>query len=133
MLVKAALLLFRNYQHERQLLFVRAKGKAYYIFPGGKQEVGESIVEALLRELKEELAVGATDLHELGKVIGATPDARPLTMHLYSAKLTGSPTPNAEIEELRWLSKAQVLQQKSVMTPMTLNHILPFLDREKLW
>jgi 8-oxo-dGTP diphosphatase len=133
MITKAALLLFRNHNGEHQLLFVRATGKPHYVFPGGKQEVGETIEQALARELDEELATEATDVKKLGEVTGTTPDGRPLTIHLYSGKLTGTPEAHSEIEELRWFTKAEAAQQKSVMTPMTLDHVFPFLDQEKLW
>lgn len=52
MITKAALLLFRDNQGKKELLFARAKGKSYYVFPGGKQEDSETIEEALQREFK---------------------------------------------------------------------------------
>ena len=42
------------------LLTTRPKGKAYaghWEFPGGKLEAGESVTQALVRELREELAI----------------------------------------------------------------------------
>ena len=126
MIVKAALLLFRGHVSGRQLLFVRPKGKSYYVFPGGKQEAGESVEEALLRELREELAVDATNVKKIGELTGATPNGTPLQMHLYSASLVGDPQPHSEIEELLWLTKVEAVRRKSEMTPMSLEHVFPF-------
>lgn len=49
---------------ERFLMTSRPEGKVYagyWEFPGGKVEAGESLDEALTREMKEELGVQVTD------------------------------------------------------------------------
>jgi 8-oxo-dGTP pyrophosphatase MutT (NUDIX family) len=133
MIVKAALLLFRGPTTERELMFVRAKGKAHLVFPGGKQDEGETIQGALARELREELQVGVVDVRKLGVVTGATPDGRPLQMHLYNGVISGEPTPSAEIEEIVWFTREAALANQSIMTPMTLQHVAPFLAAKALW
>jgi len=132
-MIKAALLLFRENHGTTEILFVRAKGKPYYIFPGGKQEADETIEEALQRELQEELGAQATNMKKLGVVHGHTPDGTNLEMHLYTGSLQGEPHPRSEIEELIWMSRDVVLRNPEKMTPMSIDHVLPFLAEQKVW
>lgn len=133
MITKAALLLFRDNNGDKQLLFARAKGKPFYVFPGGKQEADETIEEALQRELQEELGTTAHDVTPLGNVSGHTPDGRDMTMHLYSGALEKDPQPQSEIEEITWMSKPEALKKSDQMTPMTLDHVIPYLTQHGIW
>lgn len=132
MITKAALLLFRGEGKSKELMFVRSK-KPFFVFPGGKQEEGESVEQALVREIKEELLCELKDVSSLGKVNGATPDGREIEMYLYTATLVGKPVPTSEIKEIEWLDKKTALARRSEMTPMTLDKVIPFLDSHKYW
>ena len=133
MIIKAGLLLFRDGQDAKELMFVRAHNKPFYVFPGGKQEEGETIEEALVREIQEELSATISDVEKLGKVTGQTPDGRDLEMHLFTANLLNEPKASSEIDEIHWLDRKSALANKSIMTPMTLNHVMPFLDKNGIW
>ena len=134
MIIKAALLLFRNNNNnEKEILFVRPHGKDFYILPGGKQEEGETIEAALVREMQEELQVDVSDIEEVGVVEGATPDGRPLRIRLFTGFVHGQLTPSAEIKEVAWLSRADAAKMQQAMTPMSIDHLLPYLSDNKFW
>lgn len=132
MITKAALLLLRVKGKSKELMFVRSN-KPFFVFPGGKQEDGESIEQALEREIKEELSCGIANISRLGRVVGSTPDGRRMEMYLYTATLVGKPTPSSEIKEIEWMNKSTALERSAEMTPMTLDKVIPFLDYHKYW
>jgi len=73
-------------------------------FPGGKVEAGESDVDALARELCEELGVQVAVGARLGE---ASEESIHLT--LYAATLIESdPQPLQDHDELRWLSAGEL-------------------------
>lgn len=71
-------------------------------FPGGKVEPSESEVNALVREIREELGVG---IAVVARVPGEWPLHDDLVLHLYVATLMyGEPQPLDHHDELRWLA-----------------------------
>ena len=60
----------------RFLMTSRPEGKVYagyWEFPGGKVEAGETLEEALVREMKEELGVQVTDCREVYSTVFTYP------------------------------------------------------------
>lgn len=133
MIIKAGLLLFRDGQDATELMFVRPHNKPFYVFPGGKQEDGETVEKALVREIEEELSATINNINKLGVVTGQTPDGRDMEMHLFTANLLNVPHASSEIAEIHWLSRKSALADKSIMTPMTLDHVMPFLAEKSIW
>lgn len=121
---KAGLLLLRE---GRILLCRKKRAPGLLILPGGKFEPGETVIECLVRELREELGeVTATGLHHVGTYIDrAAGDAsKTVKIELYSGELAGTPVASAEIAELVWFGEGDDWAQ---LAPSLANQILPDL------
>jgi 8-oxo-dGTP diphosphatase len=112
-----------------RLLLVRKAGLGPLILPGGKPEVGESDMQTIVREIREELDC-EIDPHSLAFVAtfkdrkaGAGRDM--VCVSLYRAALSGMPTPSSEIQELVWCHPADA--QNHLLAPSITNQILPHL------
>jgi 8-oxo-dGTP pyrophosphatase MutT (NUDIX family) len=96
-----------------RVLGTRSAGKDTYYLPGGKREPGESDVETLVREIREELTVeidaasaehiGTFEAQAHGHSSGVT-----VRMTCYTASFAGDLVAASEIEELAWLTTADV-------------------------
>jgi uncharacterized protein (TIGR00730 family) len=90
-----------------RLLTARSRGRDVYYLPGGKLEPDESRVDALRREIQEELGLDLdpltiTPLTVIHAPAHGAPGLR-LRMHCYTAAAFGQPSPANEISEIRWL------------------------------
>lgn len=95
----------------RKLLFTRAEGMEVFIDPGGQIEPGETPEKALVRELKEELAidVNEADLDFFGEYTAEAANHKGRTVHMKAfvvKRWKGDIKASAEIKELRWLTSA---------------------------
>ena len=70
-------------------------------FPGGKQEKGETLEQALARECMEELGIEISVGKQLHETIYEYPD-RKLRLHFFSARITGGTLSKKEHAEIRW-------------------------------
>jgi 8-oxo-dGTP pyrophosphatase MutT (NUDIX family) len=104
---------------DRKLLVTLSKGKDTWYIPGGKREEGETDIQALTREVKEELSVdilpetaklyGVFEAQAHGKIEGVI-----VRMTCYFAKFSGGLMPSAEIEKMDWF----VFSQKHLCSPV---------------
>jgi 8-oxo-dGTP diphosphatase len=94
-------------------------------FPGGKVEDGESDVDALSREINEELGVDVRVRRRLGE---ATEGDVHLVLHLATLRRRGDPQAGADHDELRWLDAETLgavdwLPVDRVLLPSVLDHL----------
>ncbi|HEX4593212.1 MAG TPA: NUDIX domain-containing protein [Bryobacteraceae bacterium] len=100
------------------------------ILPGGGREVGESSIDCLTRELREELGEVAVTSPELVGVYtdrAAGPETTPpkiVRIELYRAELIGEPVASSEIGELVWFGEGDDCEQ---LAPSIRRKILPDL------
>jgi ADP-ribose pyrophosphatase YjhB (NUDIX family) len=96
---------------DKKILSTRSFGKDKYYIPGGKREANETDLEALTREIKEELSVdleanslnfvGVFEAHAHGHEAAVS-----VKMTCYIANYTGAMKASSEIEEIIWLTTA---------------------------
>lgn len=94
---------------DRKVLSTRNRGRTKYYIPGGKREAGESDLEALTREIKEELNVELIiDTLKFAGVFQAQADNHAegveVLMTCYEGSFKGIISPSSEIEEVVWLT-----------------------------
>ena len=116
------------------LLVVRKRSSATFILPGGKPERREDDMEALTREVWEELGCTVRDagLFLVGDFSDVAADHRntTVTVRLFYGLLGGKPSPKAEIEECRWYSP--LCERDLRVAPSISNKIVPHLLSAKL-
>ena len=114
-----------------KILLCRKKhGTSLLILPGGCREPGESSMDCLTRELREELgdvAIRAPELVGRFTNRAAGPDAslpKIVRIELYRAELIGEPVASAEIAELVWFGEGD---DRAQLAPSIAHKILPDL------
>ena len=127
LLVSALLVTRKDGNNPLEILNVLAHNKTKYGFPGGKLEEGESPKDAVIRETEEELGVTPTNLVENGVYEALTPEGRGIQMFVFTGEITSDITPMNEIAELHWLTYEQMTSNLELLTPMTIEHILPLI------
>jgi mutator protein MutT len=96
-------------RHDAFLLTRRQAGvhlAGCWEFPGGKCHAGEPLDACLARELREELAVGATVGDEIASVTHAYAD-RAVELHFFRCDLVGEPSPQLG-QDMRWVPRGEL-------------------------
>jgi 8-oxo-dGTP diphosphatase len=90
-----------------ETLLVRKRGTAAFMLPGGKPAAEESKLDALEREIREELGCGLDRVACRGLGIfraqAANEPGFTVEAELFAALLVGDPRPSGEIDELIWI------------------------------
>lgn len=94
-----------------RILSTRSRGKDVFYLPGGKREPGESDVDTLVREIREELTVeidpeSATHVGTFSAQAHGHASGVHVRMTCYAAAYRGELLASSEIDELAWLSYA---------------------------
>ena len=112
-------------------IFATARGygefKGWWEFPGGKIEKGETPQQALVREIKEELAATI----EVGELIDTIEYDYPtfhLSMDCFWAKLVEGELILKEAEAARWLSKDELFSVNWLPADKNLIQIISFMS-----
>jgi 8-oxo-dGTP pyrophosphatase MutT (NUDIX family) len=94
-----------------RLLLVRKRGTDRFMQPGGKPEAGETLREALARELAEELrlTVSPDAFAALGRfeADAANEPGHALVAHVFRLEAAEPVRAAAEIDEVRWCTVAE--------------------------
>lgn len=91
----------------RVLVARRASGKpwaGYWEFPGGKQEAGESRLQALRRELREELGIEVSSAGPLIRLPPVPDDAPPVVLDVWRVTAYGGTPAGCEGQTLQWVT-----------------------------
>lgn len=99
------------------ILFIRRSDNDNWALPGGGIDLGESLVEAAIRETREETGVEC----EITGLVGIYTDPRHVILYtsngearqecsiVLTARATGGrPTPSTESSEVRWVAPADI-------------------------
>ncbi|MET9773237.1 NUDIX domain-containing protein [Streptomyces sp. NPDC006367] len=102
----------------------RAAPDVFYL-PGGKPDAGEGPLDALTRELDEELGVAPRRPRLLARIDSvAVLEKVPMRLTLFEAHIDRPPRPAAELADMRWISGHE---SGIRLAPAVTDHVLPLL------
>lgn len=119
-----------------ELLLTRSESKMvpHWILPCGSIEPGESSLEAMTREVKEELAcdVDLKTISFIGEYEGPASGRLEQTVNiqLFKGKVLGTPKANEEIVEVKWFDASTI--DNPMVSEIIKDKIIPDLLSKKI-
>ena len=113
----------------RLLVTRRLKGthlEDHWEFPGGKCDPGETLQECLVRELWEELGVGAIVGDEILSTSHTYPERR-VELHFFDTTLLGDPAPQLG-QEMQWIRREDL---RTLKLPPADDELVALLMRDE--
>lgn len=114
-----------------RMLVVRKRGTSAFMQPGGKIMPGESAVDAVHREVAEELGVAAeaSSVRALGRHVAdaANEPGDTVEADVFAVSLAGEPRATAEIDEIAWVHPDDPGDIE--LAPLTRHSVLALLRR----
>ena len=124
--IAAAVLL----DEQRRMLVVKKCGSPYFMQPGGKIEPDESPIEAVRRELGEEVSLdfpADAASHGVFSAPAANEPDTTVVAHIFSARTDHQPQIGREIEAMAWIDPSA--PGNIALAPLTRDHMLPLAKR----
>jgi 8-oxo-dGTP diphosphatase len=97
----------------RILIGQRPPGKSHPLeweFPGGKVEAGESLRDALARELREELQIDAEIGEEIDRYLFGYKNQAPIELIFFEVLAFAGQPVNCAFHEIRWVRREELLE-----------------------
>ena len=110
-----------------RVLTVRKRGTKAFMLPGGKRNPGENDLDALSRELGEELGCDLVSAQHLGTFDAPAANEPETRVYgsIYLADVAGGMVARAEIEELLWIEPKSPPSVR--LAPLLERQVLPRL------
>ncbi len=108
-------------------LLVRKRGSSIFMQPGGKIESGESALDALTRELREEISIavdpGETEYIGSYRAVAAHEENTVVRAEVFFLTTAAEPVAGAEIDELLWVERLDDISVE--VAPLSRDSLLP--------
>jgi len=116
-------------------LLVRKTGTTHFMQPGGKIEEGESAIDALTRELAEEVGVeldiASAEYLGLFRAVAANEEDTVVLAAVFALAVEGEISAAGEIEELLWVDDPDLDLDERDVAPLTRDELLPLWERRR--